>query len=78
MSAWYSISGTVCVRRCPQVDAIAAKIRAHCDRDLAVNLVPKDGEVDEFSIEGMGEFAACWCSTNCSSRWAPTRSKRPS
>ncbi len=58
MSAWYSISGTVRVRRCPEVDAIAAKIRAHCDRDFAVNLVPMDAEVDEFSIEGTGEFAA--------------------
>ena len=58
MSAWYSISGTVRVRRCPEVDAIAAKIRAHCDRDFAVNLVPVDAELDEFSIEGTGEFAA--------------------
>ena len=56
--AWYSISGTVRVRRCPEVDAIAAKIRAHCDRDFAVNLVPMDSEVDDFSIEGTGEFAA--------------------
>ena len=31
---------------------------AHCDRDFAVNPVPKHGEVDEFSIEGTGEFAA--------------------
>ena len=58
MSAWYSISGTVRVRRCPEVDAIAAKLRAHCDRDFAVNLVPMDAEVDDFSIEGTGEFAA--------------------
>ena len=58
MSAWYSITGTVRVRRCPEVDAIAAKIRAHCDRDFVVNLVPMDAEVDDFSIEGTGEFAA--------------------
>src|SRR6516225_12231338 len=58
MSAWYAISGTVRVRGCPEVDAIAAKIRAHCDRDFAVNLVPVDAEVDEFSIEGTCEFAA--------------------
>ena len=58
MSAWYSISGTVRVRRCPEVDAIAAKIRAHCDREFTVNLVPRDAEIDEFSIEGAGEFAA--------------------
>ena len=58
MSAWYSISGTVRVRRCPEVDAIAAKIRAHCDRAFAVNLVPMDAEVGDFSIEGTGEFAA--------------------
>ena len=58
MSAWYSITGTFPVRRCPEVDAIAARIRAHCDRDFAVNLVPMDAEVDEFSIEGTGEFAA--------------------
>jgi hypothetical protein len=57
MSAWYSISGTIQVRICPEVDAIAAKFRAHCDRDLAVNLVPMDAEVDDFSIEGTGEFA---------------------
>ena len=58
MSAWYSISGTVRVRRCPEVDAIAAKIRAHGDRDFAVNLVPMDAEVDDFCIEGTGHFAA--------------------
>ena len=58
MSAWYSISGTVRVRRCPEVDAIAARIRVHCERDFAVNLVPMDAEVEEFSIEGTGEFAA--------------------
>jgi len=58
MSAWYSISGSIPVRRCPEVDAIAAEIRAHCDRDFAVNLEPRDAEVDEFSIEGAGEFAA--------------------
>jgi hypothetical protein len=57
MSAWYSISGTVRVRRCPEVDAVAAEIRAHCDRDFAVDLVQRDAEVDEFSIEGAGEFA---------------------
>ena len=56
MSAWYSISGSVRVRRCPEVDAIAAKIREHCDRDFAVSLVPRDAEIDEFSIEGAGEF----------------------
>ena len=58
MSAWYAISGSVRVRRCPEVDAIAAKIREHCDRDFTVSLVPRDAEVDEFSIEGAGEFAA--------------------
>jgi hypothetical protein len=58
MSAWYSLSGTIQVRRCPEVDAIVAEIRAHCDRDFAVDLVPSGGEVDEFSIDGVGEFAA--------------------
>jgi hypothetical protein len=58
MSAWYAIGGSIPVRRCPEVDAIAAKIREHCDRDFAVSLVPRDAEVDEFSIEGAGEFAA--------------------
>jgi hypothetical protein len=58
MSAWYSMSGIVRVRRCPEVDAIVQKIRAHCDRDFAVNLEPKDAQIVEFSISGMGEFAA--------------------
>ena len=58
MSAWYAISGSVRVRRCPEVSAIAAKIREHCDRDFAVSLVPRGAEVDEFTIEGAGEFAA--------------------
>ena len=58
MSAWYAISGSIPIRRCPDVDAIAAKIREHCDRDFAISLVPRDAEVDEFSIEGSGEFAA--------------------
>ena len=58
MSAWYSISGSLRVRRCPEVDAIAAKIRELCDRDFAVHLEPTDAEIAEFSIEGSGEFAA--------------------
>jgi hypothetical protein len=58
MSAWYAIGGTVRVRRCPDVKTIVAKIREHCDRDFTVSLVPSDAEVDEFSIEGAGEFAA--------------------
>ena len=58
MPAWYSISGTVRVRRCPEVDAIAAEIRAHCDRDFAVDLMAIDPEIVEFSINGAGEFAA--------------------
>jgi hypothetical protein len=57
MSAWYSINGGFQVRRCQEVNSIVAKIRACCDRDFAVNLVPSDGEVDEFSIVGVGEFA---------------------
>ncbi|HKM55636.1 MAG TPA: hypothetical protein VJY33_19680 [Isosphaeraceae bacterium] len=58
MSAWYSINGSVLLRSCPGVDAIASKIRAHCDRDFAVSLEPRDAEIVEFSIEGVGEFAA--------------------
>jgi len=58
MSAWYSINGSVLLRSCPEVDAIASKIRAHCDRDFAVSLEPRDAEIVEFSIEGVGEFAA--------------------
>lgn len=58
MSAWYCLHGTVRVRASPVVDAIIAKIRAHCDRDFAVNLVSVDSETGEFSIEGAGEFAA--------------------
>ena len=57
MSAWYSINGGFPVRRCQAVNAIVAKIRACCDRDFTVNLVPSGGEVDKFSIEGVGEFA---------------------
>ncbi len=58
MSAWYAISGSVQVRRCPEVCAIAARILAHCDRDFAVRLAPQDSEFEEFTIEGAGEFAA--------------------
>ena len=58
MSAWYAISGTLRVRRCPEVNAIVAKIQAHCDRDFAVTLVPRAAQRDEFSIAGVGEFAA--------------------
>ena len=77
MSAWYAINGSVRVRRCPEVRATVAKIREHCDRDFTVSLVPRDAEVDEFSIEGAGSsrLVVCCCSTNCSSRWAPTRSE---
>jgi hypothetical protein len=58
MSAWYSISGKVRVRRCPQITAIVAKIQEHCDRDFTVTLAAVDDDISEFSIEGAGEFAA--------------------
>src|SRR5450759_1011820 len=58
MSAWYSLSGTVQVQRCHEVDAIIAKIRSHCGHHFDVDLVPVGSETDEFSIEGAGEFAA--------------------
>jgi hypothetical protein len=58
MSAWYSLHGTVRIRASPDVDAIVAKIRDHCDRDFDVGLAPVDAEIGVFSIEGTGEFAA--------------------
>jgi hypothetical protein len=57
MSAYYSMHGTVEVRASPDVDAIVAKIREHCDRDFEVTLVPVDSEISQFSIEGAGEFS---------------------
>jgi hypothetical protein len=58
MSAWYSISGKVRVRRCPQITTIVAKIQEHCDRDFTVTLAVVDDDKSELSIEGMGELAA--------------------
>ena|SRR5271157_181249 len=60
MSVWYSLSGTVRVRRNHEVDAIVAKIRSHCGHHFAfdVDVVPVGSESDEFSIDGAGEFAA--------------------
>jgi hypothetical protein len=52
------MSGSVRVRRCPEVDAITEKIRARCDCDFAVILEPEDAEIAEFSNDGAGEFAA--------------------
>ena len=60
MSAWYSLSGSVRVRRCHEVEAIIAAIRSHCGRHFAfdVDVIPVDSETDEFSIDGTAEFAA--------------------
>ena len=58
MSAWYSMNGTVRVRRCREVAAVVAKIQAHCDQNFTVALAAEDEEIDQFSIEGAGEFAA--------------------
>jgi hypothetical protein len=58
VSAWYSMSGVVRVRRCREVAAIVAKIQAHCDQDFTVALAAEDDEIGQFSIEGAGEFAA--------------------
>jgi hypothetical protein len=58
VSAWYSLIGTVQVRRCPEVNVIVAKIRAHCYRNFAVTIEPKDADVDELYIEGDGELSA--------------------
>jgi len=58
MSAYYSMHGTVRVRASPDVDAIDARIRDHCDRDFDVTLVPVDPEINVFAIEGAGQFAA--------------------
>jgi hypothetical protein len=46
------------VRASPDVDAIVARIRNHCDRDFDVTLVPVDPEISVFAIEGAGQFAA--------------------
>jgi hypothetical protein len=55
MSAWYSLSGTVRVRRCHAVEAIIAVIRSHCGRHFAfdVDVIPVDSETDEFSTRGL-------------------------
>jgi hypothetical protein len=58
MSAYYSMHGTVRVRASPDVDAIIARIRDHCDRDFEVTLVPVDPETSVFSLEGAGEFSS--------------------
>jgi hypothetical protein len=58
MSAYYSMHGTVRVRASPEVDAIVAGIKEHCDRDFEVALVPVDREISVFSIEGAGEFSS--------------------
>ena len=60
MSAWYSMNGTVRVRRCREVAAVVAKIQSHCDQNFTVALAAEaeDDQMDQFSIEGAGEFAA--------------------
>jgi hypothetical protein len=60
MSAWHSLSGSVRVRRCHEVEAIIAVIRSHRGRHFAfdVDVIPVDSETDEFSIDGTAEFAA--------------------
>jgi hypothetical protein len=58
MSAYYSMHGTVRVRASPDVNAIMARIRDHCDRDFEVTLVPVDPETSVFSLEGAGEFSS--------------------
>jgi hypothetical protein len=58
MSAYYSMHGTLRVRASPDVDAIVAKIREHCDRDFEVTLEAVDSEISQFSIEGAGEFSS--------------------
>ena len=52
------MNGTVRVRRCREVAAVVAKIRSHCGQHLTVALAAEDDEMDQFSIEGAGEFAA--------------------
>ena len=58
MSAWYSMNGTVRVRRCREAAAVVAKIQSHCDQNFTVALAAEDDEMDQFSIEGAAEFAA--------------------
>jgi hypothetical protein len=58
MSAYYSMHGTVRVRASPDVDAIVARIREHCDRDFEVALVSVDPQISMFSIEGAGEISS--------------------
>jgi hypothetical protein len=58
MSAYYSMHGTLRVRASPDVDAIVARIKEHCDRDFEVALVPVDPEISVFAIEGAGEFSS--------------------
>ena len=58
MSAYYSMHGTLRVRASPDVDAIVARIRDHCDRDFEVVLEQVDSGINVFSIEGAGEFSS--------------------
>jgi hypothetical protein len=58
MSAYYSMHGTLRVRASPEVDAIVARIKEHCDRDFEITLVPVDPEISVLSIEGAGEFSS--------------------
>jgi hypothetical protein len=58
MSVYYSMHGMVRLRASPDVDAIIARIRDHCDRDFEVVLEQVDSKINLFSIEGAGEFSS--------------------
>jgi hypothetical protein len=58
MSAYYEVYGTIRVRKCPDAEAIIARLRDGVAGNIDVNVGETDPDVLDISLEGGSSFAA--------------------
>jgi hypothetical protein len=58
MSAWYSLSGSIRLRECPEVRAILNQMQDHCGDDLRIDATETGSGELGITIEGCAEFPA--------------------
>jgi hypothetical protein len=64
LSAWYSLSGSIRVRQCPEAGAIINRLRDHLDGGIEVDVHESAPGVLEVSLGG-GALVSGDCARNC-------------
>jgi hypothetical protein len=58
LSAFYEVFGTIRFRKCPEAEAVIARLQEHDAGDIEIDVSEDDSGVLSVSIEGGGSFAA--------------------